>query len=708
MYTAGYAALLVLAVTASVPSGMAATPSLSYLSEWPGYVRGSVRAMVVTNDIAYLAAVDAGLICVDVSNPREMVRIGQVPRESRLDTYYDVGLRGNYAFAAAWQSGLRVIDVSNPRSPVSVAQTNMTTLGNQAVSVAVEGDVAVVGGFSGSLEFFDISIPTEPKRLGSSSVFGSPSGNNDLAVLNQFAFLAEGTTGLTIADYFNARRPTRLRGINTPGSAGGVVVEKGYAYIADGTTGLLVYDVSALPAVPRAVATYKTPAATDRVAYDNGRAFVGMGLNGIEAVDVREPGSPVRLGRHSTPGTVTALAVQGSSLFIGHREAPLEAVDWSDPSAPKILGRLGVSGDTSNVAVRGTNAFVADGGDGLRIFDLENPQRPVLKRTLSELGDVRRVLLSGDLAIVATGFAGVRILNVTRPLEPVLLGGFATPGEAWDLAVTNSRLFVVERFGDVRILDISNPESPKEVGSIGQVFATGIALNGSHALVSTSSKGLIVYDVADPSAPKRLDPPVVTGGLNSVAVYGDLGFTVGGSYVTILDVRDAAQPVVRGRIPASFGERVTYDGRYAYVASGANGIKVHDLSDLTAPVPVAEFVAPNSWSVDVTVVGRTVLVGDRVFGLRILDFGEPQGTQAPQLAIGWESGLPQISLTGSPGVTMEVQFRDDVASAGWQRLTQVTLTSERTVVKDDAPAAQQRFYRAQTLEVTQPPGSLVR
>jgi hypothetical protein len=77
-----------------------------------------------------------------------------------------------------------------------------------------------------------------------------------------------------------------------------------------------------------------------------------------------------------------------------------------------------------------------------------------------------------------------------------------------------------------------------------------------------------------------------------------------------------------GRVPLQDARGVSVSGGYAFVASGAQGAQVIDVSNPAAPVKVGQIDATDAW--DVEVRGDYVYVADGDSGLRVLDISAPR------------------------------------------------------------------------------------
>ena len=108
-----------------------------------------------------------------------------------------------------------------------------------------------------------------------------------IAVAGDFAYVADGFSGLQVIDVADPLNPRRAGGAATQGFAQAVAVDQGIAVVAAGSA-LFIFDVSD-PSTPQPLASI--PATNPQgVALSGGRAFVADGLQ-LLIVDVSDPSS---------------------------------------------------------------------------------------------------------------------------------------------------------------------------------------------------------------------------------------------------------------------------------------------------------------------------------------------------------------------------------------------------------------------------------
>ncbi len=99
-------------------------------------VGDAVRALVVRDGLAYLAAGSAGLVLVDVAEPHRPRQLSSVVLAQPA---VDVALLRDWVVVATGLGGLRIVEVRNPVTPREIAAI---TFPGPATAVAVASSLA--------------------------------------------------------------------------------------------------------------------------------------------------------------------------------------------------------------------------------------------------------------------------------------------------------------------------------------------------------------------------------------------------------------------------------------------------------------------------------------------------------------------------------------------------------------------------------------
>jgi hypothetical protein len=136
-----------------------------------------------------------------------------------------------------------------------------------------------------------------------------------VTVLSNYAYIADGDSGLRIINISNPAAPTEVGFYDTPGSAEAVTVSGDFAYVADGgfNGGLRIIDIS--DPVNPFEAGYFGPSAYD-VAVSGSYAFVADALRGVRLVNISNPTAPWLVNTCDTPGAALGIIVAGSDVYV--------------------------------------------------------------------------------------------------------------------------------------------------------------------------------------------------------------------------------------------------------------------------------------------------------------------------------------------------------------------------------------------------------
>ncbi len=132
--------------------------------EFLGQIGGTVSAVAVQGNYAYVADGREGLRIIDVSNSAAPTERGFYDTPGFA---IDVSFAGNTAYVAdgtggAGGGGLRIINMTNPASPTEVGSVNNK---GSAEGVAISGSTAYIAGVTG-LRIVDVANPASPADTG--------------------------------------------------------------------------------------------------------------------------------------------------------------------------------------------------------------------------------------------------------------------------------------------------------------------------------------------------------------------------------------------------------------------------------------------------------------------------------------------------------------------------------------------------------------
>lgn len=286
------------------PAGIAGRDGLGFMADGPGGLcvldlsdplaphtvahlplPGSQSDVDLAGDIAYLVDFPDALNLVDISEPSQPVLLSRI-----VDGVRAAVVRDDYAYIAAGEPGLRIYDVSNPVLPTLVGQCDLT---GYAWDLEVAGGYAYVCTFHEGLQIVDVSDPMHPALR--SVIRIEHEYMMSLALIDTYAYMPTNNQHLQIFDVSDPDEP-RLA-VTFPMSCLTNISATGdrlymNSYDASFMSGITVVDVTARLA-PVVVDYYGLPGGCQDVLVDGPNLFVAswssLAVLGFEGASVGEP-----------------------------------------------------------------------------------------------------------------------------------------------------------------------------------------------------------------------------------------------------------------------------------------------------------------------------------------------------------------------------------------------------------------------------------
>ncbi len=597
-----------------------------------GQIGGSTKAVAVQGDYAYLG-VGPRIHVLNVADPAHLTLVGQSPVLPGVVN--DLAASGGYLYVAAGEAGLRVVSVSDPTRPVEVGFYDTP---GSATGLTVAGDhVFVADGtlrsgnqwVNSGLHIINVADPAHPVEVG---VRATPGWSVRVAVAGSYAYVGDqgiwdGSqtvgAGLHVVDITNLTNPLLIGSLEVD-DVNAVVVSGNYAFIAGGNGGMKTVDISD-PAHPAPLATYGSMYAFD-IAVQGNHAYIAGGMSGLEVVDISDPEHPIHQSGASIQGWAQGVFTWGDKAYVAvEYGVGLRIFSVADPALTTEMGSYATKGWAHGLALADNIAYIVAGGGILRVTDVTNPALPSDISSVSYghhawLG--RRVVVNGNWAYIAQPEQGLRTINVTDPTNPVPTGLYGSVRSVQDVAVEGGLAYLAGASAGLRIIDVSVPANPAEIGFFDTPgSANGVAIVGNRAYVADGSSGLRILDVSTPSQPAEIGFYDTAGSALAVSVAGNYAYIADAGGLRIVDVSNPAAPSEVGYSAiAGYTQDVTVSGHYAYVASGSmGGVRMYDVSNPAAPAEVG-FYATGGYGESVEVAGNLIYVAGGSRGLVILRY----------------------------------------------------------------------------------------
>jgi hypothetical protein len=475
--------------------------------------QGQANEVAVSGGVVFVADGSAGLTAIDPT--------GQ-PGPSSIDfpdRAIDVAISGIHALVAARDAGLRIVDVSQPDAMVEVASVPM-----RANAVVVDGHHAFVAAGGEGLLIFDITQPSLPVQVGS---IGTQDWARDVALSAGHAWLAD-WGHLRVIDVSTPSAPNELASIEVSQQPARVDVFGGRAFLTTDSRGygglLPIIDVST-PANPRHIGSVISYPCGDALVSGN-LVMVVLGvpywIHGLTMLDFSDPTSPAEIGTFLFPAAATAAVVKRGRLYTVDQEKWLRIYDISSQLRPVQLGELPLPATAEDMAVSGSLVVVVGQG-GIQLIDVGDPSHPAEIGHVADLDHLmENVTIVGDRIYAGYAYCAfegcggaIQIFDISEPSAPAMVAerlvGFPdeilTRGRRGLFLVSGSSLGMCSVYLDV--YDIHDPDDPVLVNGslLGYPYMSGcsdmdLTVLGSRAITLTSS----LLNIVDLRAPSNVPP----------------------------------------------------------------------------------------------------------------------------------------------------------------------------------------------------------
>lgn len=604
-------------------------------SELLKQIGGAVYGVAIRDDLAYVG-IGHRLEIFDVSDPAQPASLGQT--EPLAEIIEHLALYNDYALAATL-SGLQIIDVSNPAAPVLL--TTYSLPGRYVNEFVVSGNYAFIakerdydstpGG--GGLHILDISDPQNASETATYAPGGTPL---TFTLVNGYIY---GTVCPPSDDpvcsvknvIVNVTNPANPIEEQVEAAIGNEQWAGKAQHLYKGVESMFSISIYSLadPANPVLVDTLSEGAKKLDVIDDHLFAYQ---LNGVKVYGLTDPAAPALKGQYTLsdfwgPGNVAA---DGRYAYLAFGTGGLRIIDLQTAGLPEA-GSYSLFTQVKQIARVEPFVYMLDFSRRLYVLDVSDPLQPeIVKLHTSSQGNLAQMHVLGNDVFLA-GPGGFEIVNVSQSANPTTRSTYNTQGwNAQQLRFKGD--FALQAIGyanhpSLDVIDISNRNNPTYVTSVGSTAhsATGLEIVGETAFlaenssISTVDSQLTILNVTNPAAPAVIKTHTVPNPLQGVVILNNHAYLANGANgVRIIDVSNPQQPQEAGfyTIPDAVGYTVMAQNGFLYVegfmADGGRVREIVDVSTPQAPQKVGVYAYTGELTVD-----EVVYVPDGHDGLSI-------------------------------------------------------------------------------------------
>jgi hypothetical protein len=612
-----------------------ASPENAVIGSYPGIP--SVKSISVQGAFAYISGGTDGIHAIEISNPREIVKVGEFKQ-----------------VVAGEIMPLRAHEGENPNQ-----ETDFVLAGIEAGPILWVDHVLY---YSDGLKGLRVLAPEQVIDVQNPNTFGAiglkQGWVEDVAIVNQksdqsdpsgkaYAYLAGGDRGLWIIDVTNKSAPEDIPYLDTAegdvfnrllGYANAVAAYGDYAYVAYKTKGVQIFQVSD-PENPTALTPIGLDGETHDIAINDDRhLFVASGSNGLRIIDVEQKVTASVVGSEDTPGNAVGIFIQDHHAYIADSGSGLQIINILDLHKPTLIASRDTQGEARGVTVYKHKispdspvklyAYVADGSGGVAIFDVTNPQDPRSVKNIESDEFVQDVAIQDGRLYISERSEGLIIFDLNDPENPVRRGAVVTPGKASRMTVVGDYAFIADHNRGLRIINIANPVDPREYGFFDlptQVKDLVIANNGFVYLVDGAA-GMWTVSLQDRRNPipiNFLDTPGEPVGID-LGTDGRIYIADGSKGLHVVDITsNPLAPKIIGTYDELNDVRaVKARNGFAYVANGGGGFPVLSVSDL-GNITQTSYFATSGYASNVDIAGNYAFIVTTQGEIDIANIGFP-------------------------------------------------------------------------------------
>ena len=451
-------------------------------------------------------------------------------------------------------------------------------------------------------------------------------------------------------------------------------VEEDRLYVGGEGT-LAVYDIAANPMSPKQLGVVRDLPTLRQIAVQDGIVYATARASGLWIIDCRSPENPRVAGHYPSVANCTGVDVAGDVCFVGGSKSGIEYFDVRDPCRPQLIG-CDRFAPVESQSVFYKDGFLYSGEWGpksVTIWDVRDmaSRRRTAAHPLMSNGD--GVYSDRGVLYAVTGFSvddkkpgakshsgqmGLETYDVSDPARPKRLGRvdfeYCSPCylDSWIVKESAGIAFCAQTRGGLYAVDVRDPARPRVADrwlAQGRPSVLSVAIGDGVVYATTLGAGTFAISAkgAEKKARQRgalpanagvrpLRPPPPEGfvrwvpsdktlvfNVTGLAVYGDFCYAAAGTAgLFVLELREGSIAET-ARIPLDEAMDCSVAGNRLFVAAGAGGWVVYELSRPERPCEIARI--PGVFARDVYAYGD----GTRWAGLNtsvfdVSDMGSPK------------------------------------------------------------------------------------
>jgi hypothetical protein len=214
-------------------------------------------------------------------------------------------------------------------------------------------------------------------------------------------------------------------------------------------------------------------------------------------------------------------------------------------------------------------------------------------------------------------------VSMTVSLEMTKVGEIQTGGAPCAIQIKDDLLYIADHLG-LLIYNVSDPSVPKKIGeNLDGGIGHDVHVENNLAYVADLTDGLEVYNISDPTNPEKIGTFFDGTEVAQVFVQETVCYaTVTESIFAVLNVSDPTSIEQLGESEISAGLDICCFGDSAFIADWKNGLLIYDISNSTNPQLVGKYNTTETFRT-IFVEKDVVYASCRLDGFKIISVSDP-------------------------------------------------------------------------------------
>jgi hypothetical protein len=274
--------------------------------------------------------------------------------------------------------------------------------------------------------------------------------SEEMTVIDEFAFIADGFGGLEILDISNTLVPERIAVYSEFNSSiSDVAYWNETLFLVDEKDGLVIVNITDR-STPLKIANWTNGGEPKKIAYANNYIFLVDYLEGLEIINLTDVKNPDLVYTYSKSG-ITDVVLENTTMYLSIEESGFDILNITTKNNPIVLKSYSDTGSANGLAVDNNRLYIADGENGLEVFDITDKINPIEIVTGLIIDFAESVFVSDILILVAGDDYGLTfVLNNGGSYE--IIDVFSETGETQAISVQEELIYIADGHRNFQII----------------------------------------------------------------------------------------------------------------------------------------------------------------------------------------------------------------------------------------------------------------